>query len=100
MDDVEALVYVLASLGSRNGLPWRHAPHAHIARAKRRMVRETRRLDADLVDGCAAAVCGALEALWAEVVSCHEAGRGVVDYDACLAALGGRGEEWERRALL
>ena len=64
-----------------------------------------------LTDGCSSArltqgitsvrLADSLQALWAEVVACHEEWRHP-DYDTCLAALGGDAEEeeppydWER----
>ena len=93
-DDVESLVYCLAFLAS-GGLPWQHKRHAKALAMKRRMVTDGCEL---MTDSCAAErltedvhsreTADALQALWAEVVVCHEAGDDV-DYDACLAALRG-----------
>ena len=57
-----------------------------------------------LTDGCSSArltqgitsvrLADSLQALWAEVVACHEEWRHP-DYDTCLAALGGDADEEE-----
>eukprot|EP00966_Prymnesium_polylepis_P293462 6777960-Prymnesium_polylepis.1 len=76
-------------------LPWQHKRHSRAAFMKRRMLTDGCEL---LTDSCAADIffddvqsletADALQALWAEVVACHVAELNV-NYDACVAALGG-----------
>ena len=90
-DDLESLTYLLAFLATGR-LPWRGERYSSIAPMKRRMVRDGCR---DLLfagtccaEGAASSnVATALEAVWAQVVECHQTGN-EVDYDACLALLG------------
>jgi len=92
-DDIESLFYTLAFLAA-GSLPWKGKPEAVAVPMKRQMLANSDAA-AEMIDDvhCATAVT-ALRALWAEVVRCHgDGGEGSagasVDYEACLAALGG-----------
>jgi len=84
-DDIESLAYNLAYL-ARGSLPWEGKPDALALSLKRELL-ASNRASAELTDDlqCATAAA-ALQALWTEVRRCNG---GDVDYDACLAALGG-----------
>lgn len=97
-DDIESLVYTLSYLAA-GSLPWKGRPDSHTLSMKRELLMDggvPAGLTGDV--GCAASVA-ALEALWAEVRRCngsgHEGTGTSVDYDACLAALGGVSLEME-----
>ena len=101
-DDIESLVYTLTYLAA-GSLPWRGKPEQVANQIKCELLAgsgEAARLWslADHVH-CAATVA-ALEDLWVELRRCHGGGRkgaagASVDYDACLAALGGGSFEVE-----
>jgi serine/threonine protein kinase len=106
-DDIESLVYTLAYLAV-GGLPWQGESGFRAMAMKRRMLRDgcgvltdARYAASDLgADPTPFQAIEALEALWAQVVRSNgesgvEARGPNVDYDACLAALGGGAEEEE-----
>ncbi|KAL1507761.1 hypothetical protein AB1Y20_007371 [Prymnesium parvum] len=98
VDDVESLVYSLAFVAS-GYLPWKQKRHSQTLFMKQRMMTDGCEV---LTDSCAAhglteeihssSVAEAIQALWAEVVACQETRAGV-DYEKCIAALGGPSSE-------
>ena len=96
-DDLESLAYTLTYLAA-GSLRWQGRPDALVTSMKRELLMGSSsatppQLTKDVRCATAAA---ALEALWAEVRRCNgdDGGEGSagasVDYEACLAALGGR----------
>jgi len=98
-DDVESLAFTLAFLAA-GSLPWEGQSDS-LANSMKLKLLTSRRAAAELTDGlqCTTAAA-ALEALFAEVRRCNDDGRedlpgANVDYEACLAALGGGSLEAE-----
>jgi hypothetical protein len=108
-DDIESLAYVLAFLAG-GSLPWAGKPPTHVLSMKRELLHGRSSAAAELADdlNLAPEVAAAFQALWAEVRRCHGdlssdgfsdgfAGPSV-NYEACLAALGGGSPKGEAEA--
>mmetsp|Transcript_18439 Transcript_18439/g.47270 ORF Transcript_18439/g.47270 Transcript_18439/m.47270 type:complete len:595 (-) Transcript_18439:172-1956(-) len=92
-DDIESLVYTLACL-SAGKLPWSHRAGSSATSMKREMMERGATI-AELTDHLECVTTrAALEALWTEVRSSQSDGSSI-NYEACLAALGGESFEVE-----
>ena len=101
-DDIESLVYTLGYLATGGSLPWRGKGDALACSMKRELLTSDDGIAAVTAGIDCATTVAALEALWVEVKRYQGDGEGsasaIVDYEVCLAALGGGSQDEEDEA--